>query len=469
MRSFVRRVRWKEGISIASSTEVASPRRKSVHPMLLLQHQIGNQAVQHLLPSGTLQSKLDVSEPEDGLEREADQAAQQIVSTRTNRPQMTRDAPKQNDENEESVKSAIHSPDSLFSNVGLGTPLDSSTRAFMERRFDVSFEHVRVHMDKSADILSRGLIARAFTSGEDVFFRANEYNPSSSAGRELLAHELTHVVQQGGGPQGGGRHMGSQDRVPNIQRTVEFHPPGRGEASAFDRRQELVDRLNANSSATRYRLDGQKLRYDVVPDATPKFFDTQMRGFMDRAEVIPFRLITKAGFVEQQLPSGAIGFGPLLIDSLQEAYLDVDDMLASDDLTFQLQWMHILTERSKVKDYARRIGTSMEAEFPGAHSAGREAEAKLLADEIGDPSIRYVYDEDKPNGTHVVGFRSSEHYWVFKVFQRIDRPETGGNVWVLTRDKRKITVAELKVERAVAAVIPPAVPGPLPAPPPESP
>jgi hypothetical protein len=68
----------------------------------------------------------------------------------------------------------------------------------MESAIDADFSHVRGHADSQSDALNRSLNARAFTTGQDVFFRQGAYNPSSSGGRELLAHELTHVVQQTG-------------------------------------------------------------------------------------------------------------------------------------------------------------------------------------------------------------------------------------------------------------------------------
>jgi hypothetical protein len=79
---------------------------------------------------------------------------------------------------------------------GGGRPLSENTRAFFESRFGYDFGDVRVHMDAEADILNRALKAEAFTSGEDVFFSRDTYMPDSSSGRQLLAHELTHVLQQ---------------------------------------------------------------------------------------------------------------------------------------------------------------------------------------------------------------------------------------------------------------------------------
>ncbi|MBL8153091.1 MAG: DUF4157 domain-containing protein [Anaerolineae bacterium] len=80
---------------------------------------------------------------------------------------------------------------------GGGQGMPDSAREFFEPRFGQDFSGVQIHTGKEADTLNRQLDARAFTTGSDIFFRDGEYNPESSGGRELLAHELTHVVQQG--------------------------------------------------------------------------------------------------------------------------------------------------------------------------------------------------------------------------------------------------------------------------------
>jgi Domain of unknown function (DUF4157) len=83
---------------------------------------------------------------------------------------------------------------------GGGRALDGTTRERMESAFGADFGGVRIHTGAEADRLNRAVSARAFTTGSDVFFRHGEYRPGSSAGHELLAHELTHVVQQNGAP-----------------------------------------------------------------------------------------------------------------------------------------------------------------------------------------------------------------------------------------------------------------------------
>lgn len=80
--------------------------------------------------------------------------------------------------------------------AGGGQVLPPETRAFMESRFRHDFSNVRIHSDGRAATLARQIDARAFTIGPDIFFGSAEYAPASNAGRRLLAHELTHVVQQ---------------------------------------------------------------------------------------------------------------------------------------------------------------------------------------------------------------------------------------------------------------------------------
>lgn len=112
-----------------------------------------------------------------------------------------------------------------------GQALDRGVRTQMESAMGVNFGGVRVHTDGEADHLNRELNARAFTTGQDVFFRSGEYRPGTSGGRELLAHELTHVVQQTGGlqrkmtlGQAGDKYEQEADRVADqVMRMPEPH------------------------------------------------------------------------------------------------------------------------------------------------------------------------------------------------------------------------------------------------------
>jgi hypothetical protein len=82
-----------------------------------------------------------------------------------------------------------------------GDHLPGPLRGGMEQSFGADFGGVRVHTGPQADTLNRKLNARAFTTGSDIFFRQGEYDPGSAGGQHLLAHELTHVIHQGGARQ----------------------------------------------------------------------------------------------------------------------------------------------------------------------------------------------------------------------------------------------------------------------------
>jgi hypothetical protein len=88
--------------------------------------------------------------------------------------------------------------ETIRSQRGGGQALPAETQGFFENRFGRDFSSVRVHDNAQSDTLNRSLQARAFTTGKDIFFKQGEYNPGSGAGQTLLAHELTHVIQQNG-------------------------------------------------------------------------------------------------------------------------------------------------------------------------------------------------------------------------------------------------------------------------------
>ncbi|RNL91729.1 DUF4157 domain-containing protein [Sinomicrobium pectinilyticum] len=79
-----------------------------------------------------------------------------------------------------------------------GQAMNTTTRSQMESGFGVDFSDVRIHTDHKAVQMNQKLGAQAFTHGNDIYFNEGKYNPSSSSGKHLLAHELTHTVQQGG-------------------------------------------------------------------------------------------------------------------------------------------------------------------------------------------------------------------------------------------------------------------------------
>jgi len=94
---------------------------------------------------------------------------------------------------------------------GSGEPLEDGLRTNMESQFGASFADVRLHHDKTSDDLNRSLNAEAFTTGSDIFFRSGRYDPTSGSGQNLIAHELTHVLQQRGAPTTGPMKLSDPD------------------------------------------------------------------------------------------------------------------------------------------------------------------------------------------------------------------------------------------------------------------
>ena len=158
---------------------------------------------------GTIQPELEVSSPTDPAEKEAEQVARQIVQmddapepqadeaegrvvglVRTVPVNRSASAMAVSEESETKVKDAVQ---------GGGQALSPETRSYFEPRFGADFSDVQVHTGSDADEAARSISAKAFTLGSDIAFAKGNYDPGSRSGKELLAHELTHVAQQDGG------------------------------------------------------------------------------------------------------------------------------------------------------------------------------------------------------------------------------------------------------------------------------
>ena len=297
-----------------------------------------------------------------------------------------------------------------------------------------------MHEDREAAGSATAVAARAYTFGNHIVFGAGQHAPGTMEGRRLLAHELAHVVQQSSLSEST-RQCGYDG--PIVQRSVEAREPGAGEASAFARRDELAERLNRVSTSIVYRFDGNTLLYHVTDNEGLTWFDQQLMGFIDRAQIVPLRLITSKGL----LPGGR----PAVVDAFKSGYVDLDDLLAADDMAFQLSVIHVLTERFSVPRYAQRLGGFTNAEFAAAHTAGINAEVALLRDLLGDPSIRFVTEEMKPTGTATHVYRSSKDgYRVFWVIPRTGSELSAGKSIVELTDGTILPLEEFVKQRRQA-------------------
>lgn len=167
-----------------------------------------------------IQAKLTIGQPGDKYEQEADRMAAKVMAMPDSavqretmpeeddelqmRQQLQRQTLPEEEDETLQAKSQIQAKgtdprvptnfdNQLAQHKGSGQPLSDETRAFMEPRFGWDFSNVRVH--ETPD-LANAIQAQAFTHGQDIYFNSGKYNPGSSRGKELLAHELTHTIQQ---------------------------------------------------------------------------------------------------------------------------------------------------------------------------------------------------------------------------------------------------------------------------------
>jgi hypothetical protein len=171
--------------------------------------------IRAMLRRPQVQAKLRINEPNDPQEREADAVADQVLSTSpdtaanvnvcgTDVRAVHRQAESVEEEEEQvQAKERDGHPGksagaAVDSGLGSGRRLPGELRSFFEPRFGRSFDDVRIHTDAPANVVSDGLNARAFTYGRNIAFAAGEYRPETTEGRRLLAHELTHTIQQAG-------------------------------------------------------------------------------------------------------------------------------------------------------------------------------------------------------------------------------------------------------------------------------
>jgi hypothetical protein len=195
---------------------------------------IDNQDVQTLMNStyavefdfskiGILQPKLKLSQPGDEYEQEADRVAEQVMRNSLSDSTLPKTTPKEEgvdrqcfdcdmeEEEDEDEEMEISRKPSATSDLQIsnrvtneikdvvsrgGSPLDANTKAFMESRFGFDFSNVKIHTDETAARSSNLVNALAYTIGNAIVFAQGQYQPNTSIGRSLLAHELTHVIQQ---------------------------------------------------------------------------------------------------------------------------------------------------------------------------------------------------------------------------------------------------------------------------------
>jgi hypothetical protein len=164
---------------------------------------------------------------------------------------------------------------------GGGQSLDGAVQTQMSQSMGHDFSGVRVHTSSEADTLNQELSARAFTTGQDIFFKQGEYNPGSSGGQELLAHELTHVVQQSTGQVGGGGEG------------MTVRPAG----DAFEQEADAMAKQTVNAGS---QSDVQMASDGVQREAAPQEEEMVQGKFIQREAALDEEELLQGKFIQRE-------------------------------------------------------------------------------------------------------------------------------------------------------------------------
>ena len=217
---------------------VAAPSRRpasspSPSPALAMRQRLGNQGTQALIARSaaptvasssapSVQCVTAVTSPNDPSEVEAHAVAARVM--RMSAPEGAAVGHPRHG-TVQRAPAGPGAPAPISVRTGGGVPLPPALRDFMEPRFGADFGKVRLHTDASAAAQSAQLNANAFALGQNVYFGAGKYQPDTPAGKELIAHELTHTIQQGAAPQTGAVRRSAATMVtarsgPRVQREM---------------------------------------------------------------------------------------------------------------------------------------------------------------------------------------------------------------------------------------------------------
>lgn len=175
----------------------------------LAQAKLDEEQVQTKLDDDEVQAKEE--EEVQAMEEEEAQASEDQASAPGEPVQAMEEEEVQSKEEDEEVQAKLQnapgiptkpSPvDTLASTKGGGTALGGSTKAQMEQGFGTDFSNVRIHTDSRAEEMTKGAGAKAFTHKKDIYFNKGKFQPETKAGKKLIAHELTHTIQQDATPE----------------------------------------------------------------------------------------------------------------------------------------------------------------------------------------------------------------------------------------------------------------------------
>ena len=398
--------------------------------------------------SKSASARLQISQPGDHSERQAERVAHEVISKPANSvgkisrvaAQPTVSAKARSRDHRSNLEGGTASDQSsevspsteaqIRSAVGGGYPLPKPVRDFFEPRFNHDFRYVRIHTDRTASAMSQSLNAAAFTFGSDLFFNTSHFNPHTASGVGLIAHELTHVAQQ---PAGGiARQLIQRDKLPYHQLAWgDFAGPvpastgteGAGIWSSFDVPSSVRFSPKSNPVKPRKRCDlkprpvkGPKrdVMYEGSGQVDPADFDSEFKPYMDTAQswVIPEIKDNGASYCTAQVarcerdftqnPNATIQLGSARATSkadcrrrfqtacLSDRKTESDRLLAHEQWHFQIT--KVISEKARASAKAAAAGLKFTAKEcgPAATMAKLEKDVEQPRNDLLDKGADWI-------------------------------------------------------------------------------
>jgi len=304
-----------------------------------------------------VQAKLEVSSPDDPAEREAERVAEQVVQMNTgpDQPQSQKESKtvispsasvsaSSSGEMSEDVESTVRS-----GIQGGGKPLPADTKAELESKMGTDFSGVSVHTGPAADEAARSINAKAYTMGSNIAFASGQYNPGSTDGKQLLAHELTHVTQQQGG-------VARATKVIHRQEIPEELPEETLDMGEFEDSTHMGTEGNQEQQVHNYNL---KIIDDVFEDLAPYLANQDIQDHYTTINIIE---VVQQGLAEG---IGAMKGGydysdyqPLILQLCEKKYPDLKPRL------------YLLASIEQSNDWGPYIAPVIESGFGFAQQSG---------------------------------------------------------------------------------------------------
>jgi hypothetical protein len=420
MRTFAQKQKTAQATKSASSArpgKVFSGQSREVSIILHLQRTIGNQAVQRLLQASAedlnvesatttstrfaydfspiplrakthaeIQPKLAISAPGNIYEQEADRVADQVMSM----PEPVALGREEGNASSRTTDQLVQHKPAIGGGVAVSQelnpqtqsprsnqPLSSQEKAFFEPRFGHDFSRVRVHADEQAALRADALRAQAFTVGEDIFFSRGAYRPGDGGGRNLLAHELAHVMQQTGAR--GRAHTGvlshSLLRAPAGQVQPKLVATGDGAGFASVANTVIAVQFSVSVAANgEVALNSTNVQGPLTADAQELV--SVLRNAIGNASTTTIR------FIRGQTSTDASD-ARVFVGSYPQSKIDLDDVLALGIHTSGYNAGAALAHEIS-EEFEKQVN---KAAFNPAHATALAAEARAVgATRIADSS-----------------------------------------------------------------------------------